>query len=136
MVCRLGLCDGRLAYIVPVCFGYEPGVLWIHSASEGRKIGILKQNPRICFEFDETSGIVKSGNPCSWGMKYKSVIGLGRAEFGDDSREKAHDFSCIMNQYPDKESITIPEAALGNVCVIRIRITEMTGKVSGYRENS
>ena len=39
-VCRLGLSDAGHPYIVPVNFGYEDGVIFVHSAPEGRKIDI------------------------------------------------------------------------------------------------
>lgn len=75
-VLRLGLCEGAVPYIVPVCFGYEPGVFWVHSAPEGRKISILQKNPRVCFEMDEIFGIVHGEEPCRCGMKYASIVGF------------------------------------------------------------
>ncbi len=38
LVCRLGIVDAGLPYIVPLCFGYDNGALFFHSAKEGRKI--------------------------------------------------------------------------------------------------
>ena len=34
---------------------------------------------KVCFEFDTDSEITESKYPCKWGMKYRSVIGLGKA---------------------------------------------------------
>ena len=129
-VLRLGLCDNGSPYIVPVCFGYEPKFLWIHSAHEGRKIDILKRNPRVCFEIDEVSGILTTGDPCDWGVRYSSVIGSGRAEFVEDPGEKVHGLTCIMNHYSDRKPYPFPVPALSRVCIIRIGITAMTGKRS------
>ena len=36
-VCRIGLVDGSEPYIVPVCFGYSDGRIYIHSAIFGEK---------------------------------------------------------------------------------------------------
>ncbi len=129
-VCRLGLCDRGSPYVVPVCFGFEPGVIWIHSAREGKKITMITANSRVCFEIDEVSGVVTAEAPCSWGMQYRSVIGSGIAEIVRNPEEKIHGLSCIMDQYSERRSFTVPVAALEDVCVIRIRITEMTGKQS------
>jgi nitroimidazol reductase NimA-like FMN-containing flavoprotein (pyridoxamine 5'-phosphate oxidase superfamily) len=52
LVCRLGLTDNARLYIVPLCFGYTDNRLYFHSATEGRKIEILKRNNEVCFEFD------------------------------------------------------------------------------------
>ena len=39
-VCRLGLADDNIPYIIPICFGYQAGTLYFHSAPEGKKIEI------------------------------------------------------------------------------------------------
>ena len=129
-VCRLGLCDGKSPYVVPVCFGYEPGVLWIHSAKEGKKIDLITANPRVSFEFDEVPGVVVAESPCAWGMRYRSVIGSGIAEIVQDPGERQRGLFCIMEQYSDGKLRDIPVPAPGDVCVIRIRIVEMSGKQS------
>ncbi|HOX34431.1 MAG TPA: pyridoxamine 5'-phosphate oxidase family protein [Methanoregulaceae archaeon] len=129
-VCRLGLCDGIYPYVVPVCFGYEPGVLWIHSGPGGKKMELITANPEVSLEFDEVSGTVPAESPCAWGVRYESVIGRGFAEIVRDSGEKIHGLSCIMRQYSDKETFPFPDHALKGVCVIRIKILEMTGKRS------
>lgn len=36
-VCRIGLCDGAGPSGVPVCFGYEPGSIYLPSHPEGKK---------------------------------------------------------------------------------------------------
>lgn len=46
-VCRLAMCEGYAPYVVPLCFGYEGEYLYFHSATEGRKLEILKKNPRV-----------------------------------------------------------------------------------------
>jgi hypothetical protein len=48
-VCRIGLSVGVEPYIVPLCFGYIGGTIYLHSAMFGKKIAILKKNPRCCF---------------------------------------------------------------------------------------
>jgi uncharacterized protein len=53
MVCRIGLAEGSEPYIIPVCFGYVPGIICIHSSMSGKKIAIIEKNPKICFEVDQ-----------------------------------------------------------------------------------
>ena len=119
--------DEGQPYIVPLCFGYEPGRLYFHSAPEGRKIEILKRNPRCCFEVELGVEAVRAGLPCTWWMRYQSVIGEGVATLIADPREKRHGLGVIVRHYsgdPDR----IPDAAPGKVAVVRIDITKMTGK--------
>ncbi len=48
-VCRLAMSVGDQPYLVPLCFGYEPGALYFHSAGEGKKLDMLETNDNVCF---------------------------------------------------------------------------------------
>jgi nitroimidazol reductase NimA-like FMN-containing flavoprotein (pyridoxamine 5'-phosphate oxidase superfamily) len=37
-VCRIGLADSGEPYIIPVCFGYFHGTIYIHSTVSGKKL--------------------------------------------------------------------------------------------------
>ena len=50
-VCRLAMADAGGHYIVPLNFGFSENSLYLHTAQKGRKIDILKKNPRVFFEF-------------------------------------------------------------------------------------
>jgi nitroimidazol reductase NimA-like FMN-containing flavoprotein (pyridoxamine 5'-phosphate oxidase superfamily) len=129
-VCRLGCDDNGMPYIVPVSFGYRDGVIYIHSALEGRKITLLKKNPACCIEVDECLSIVRTEKPCNWGMRYRSVICTGKAHFITDTDEKRDGLNCIMQHY-GAEYHPFSEKELEGVYVIRIEITDMTGKKCG-----
>jgi hypothetical protein len=126
-VCRLALCEGGMPYMVPLCFGYEKGVLYFHSAVEGRKLEIIHKNPRVCFEIDIDWELVRSGDRCS--LKYKSVIGFGNASFIEESKDKRNALDLIMRHY-NQEPIDYPEPIVNSVAVIKVEIEEMTGKAS------
>jgi len=130
-VCRIGLADGATPYIVPVCFGYQDGAIYVHSAMEGLKVDILRKNPRCCVEIDESEGAIQSDNPCSWEMRYRSIICTGTAAFVEGPVEKAQALNCILEHYGG-EPQKFPESSLEKVCVIRIAIETMTGKKHGY----
>ncbi|HEX7533867.1 MAG TPA: pyridoxamine 5'-phosphate oxidase family protein [Syntrophales bacterium] len=127
LVCRLGLSDGVEPYIVPLCFGYDGEALYFHSASDGRKIDILRKNSRVCFEFDIPEGMREAEQGCRWGIKYRSVIGFGTAEIVDDQEDKKKALGIIMAQYSDKEYI-FPEDVVTKTTVIKVVIACVTGK--------
>ncbi len=129
-VCRLALCFDNLPYVVPVCFGYKDKTIYFHSAKKGRKIEILIKNNRVCFEFDIDHELIESENGCSWGMKFKSVIGSGKVYFIEKADEKQAGLDIIMQQYSDK-IFKFPEKQLNNTLVAKIDIEHMTGKKSG-----
>lgn len=130
-VCRLGLSDGRKPYVVPVCFGYDGKALYIHGSLQGKKIDILQKNPNVCVEFDVDANVREKENACRWSMAYQSVIAFGRASFVETLPEKKAALDIIMGQYSEAAH-AMDEHAVRKTAVIRIDITEMTGKQSGY----
>jgi len=130
-VCRIGLCENNVPYIVPLVFGYKDNCLYFHSAPEGRKIDTIKRNNNVCFELDVDCELVKSETACSWDMKYYSVIGFGKAFFVDDLEEKRKALDIIMEHYSGNP-YEYPTNAINKVAIIKVKIDSMTGKKSGY----
>jgi nitroimidazol reductase NimA-like FMN-containing flavoprotein (pyridoxamine 5'-phosphate oxidase superfamily) len=130
-VCRLGLAAGDEPYVVPVSFGYQDSCLYVHSSPEGKKVEMIRKNPRVCFEVDVDTELVRKGGSCSWSVRYRSVIGWGRAAFLTDEEEKRYALDVIVAHY-GAEPGGYTEKALREVAVIRISVEEMTGKKSGY----
>ena len=128
-ICRLGLSDDGVAYIVPLCFGYQDNCLYFHSAEEGKKIDILKRNKQVCFEFDADTRITSGKTACAWGMQYRSVIGYGEASFIQEPKEKRKAFDIIMAQYADG-AFEYSDKVLDKTLIIKIDISSMTGKKS------
>jgi nitroimidazol reductase NimA-like FMN-containing flavoprotein (pyridoxamine 5'-phosphate oxidase superfamily) len=129
-VCRIGLCDGNQPYVVPVCFGYEAGRIYIHSYPAGKKMEILRKNPRVCIEIDSGIEPVPAESPCNRGMKYRSIIALGTCRFLSADAEKKHALKVILEHYGAiKEDI--PDFSPAGVAVISIDIETITGKKSG-----
>ncbi len=129
MVCRLGLSDDGQPYVVPMSFGYKDGAVYFHCAPEGRKIGILRKNPRVCIEFDVDCRLKTGESACKWGFSFKSAIAFGVAAFIEDSEGKRAALDIIMRQY-SSDAFTYPESALGKIVVIRVAVTELTGKAA------
>lgn len=132
LVCRVGLSDDNIPYIVPLCFGYQDRTIYVHGSLKGRKTNILLKNQNVCFEFDINTEIVEAENPCEWGMKYQSVIGFGKAFFLENPDDKRKALNIIMNQYSDRP-FQFPENAIRGTAVIKIEIASMTGKESGFK---
>jgi uncharacterized protein len=128
-VCRLAMCDEGLPYIVPLCFGYEKGALYFHSATVGRKLEILKKNPKVSFEMDIDWVLVRSDDRCN--MRYKSVIGFGYASLVEDLEDKRNALDLIMRHY-HQEPFAYPQAALKRTAIIKVEIEEIMGKAYGY----
>ena len=134
LVCRLGLAEEDQPYVVPLSFGFRDNTLYFHSAPEGKKIDMLRRNSKVCFEFDIDHEVLADEQACKWGMKYRSVIGFGRATIVEDMAEKIEGLDAIMEHYSDR-SFVYPEAKLENIVIIKVDIESMAGKQSGYEED-
>ena len=128
-VCRLGLADGDIPYVVPMCFGYDGAFLYFHCALQGRKLDILRRNNRVCFEFDVVEGFVEADEACRWGIRYQSVIGTGTAHIVEDAAGKQQALVALMAQYSGKP-YTFAEEAQKRIAVIKVAVESVTGKQS------
>ena len=131
-VCRLGLCCDNVPYVVPLSFGYRGGCLYFHSAKQGKKMDMIRANPRVCFEIDMGVEAIEADQPCDWGMKYESVIGFGRASVLEDPEEKKQGLNVIMEHYSPRPPQPYAESVLEHTAVVRVQVEEMTGKRSGF----
>ena len=129
-VCHLGLSDNGMPYVVPVNYGYSDGYLYIHSAGEGRKIEILRSNNLVSFNIYVDESIRESAAACNWTMKYRSVMGTGKAYLLEKQDEKIEALRLIMRHHSDGE-YQFDAAAVERVVIIKIVIDDLTGKKSG-----
>lgn len=131
-VCRIALSDNNIPYIIPINYGYKNNYLFFHSAPEGKKINILKKNNNICFEVDIDHELIISEAACSSSMKYRSVIGLGKAEIIENFQEKKDALDIIITHYFPNFKPEYKESQVNKLSIIKIKIENMTGKKSGY----
>jgi nitroimidazol reductase NimA-like FMN-containing flavoprotein (pyridoxamine 5'-phosphate oxidase superfamily) len=128
-VCRVAFA-GPEPYIVPLCFGYEKNRIYLHSAPEGKKMDFFSAGPRVCIEVEAGVQLVNAGQPCSWGMKYRSVIASGTAQVVEEREEKMRALSLIARHYGAEGAI--PPDLSGRLAVIRIDLEEVSGKTAGF----
>lgn len=130
-VCRLAVAYEGMAYIIPMSFGYADRVLYFHSAHEGLKVLILRENSKACFEVEIDTQVVPGERGCDWTMRYQSVIGFGEVEFIEELDGKREAMKMIMQHYTD-EVKPIEDAALAKVTLFKLNVSNMSGKKSGY----
>ena len=130
-ICRLGLSLNDKPYIVPLNFGYKDNALHFHCAKRGFKTDIIKENNNVCFEIETDTELIKGEHACvDWKMKYKSVIGFGKAYMIDDAEEKISSLNIIMEHYTGKSQAVFTEKNVRSVSIIKVVIESMSGKVS------
>lgn len=129
-VCRLAFAKENIPYIVPVSFGYDGKHLFIHTATEGKKIEFIKANNNVCFEFDiDVKTITHDTIGCKWSTSYKSVIGTGKIYEITNEKEMIDGLNHIMKHYSGKEW-KFTSKMLQKVRIWKIQIETITGKRS------
>lgn len=132
-ICYVGFADtDGTPYVLPMNFGYGDGVIYLHSAQEGRSISILSRNPKICLTFCSEPELVfqHPDIACSYRMHATSVIGWGHVRFEEDFDEKVKALNIIMKQYSGK-SFHYSDPAVKNVKIWTVRLEEATCKEFG-----
>lgn len=131
-VCHVAMAVQGMPYLVPMNFGYELEnnvlTLYFHSAKEGKKIDVLKENANVWFEMciEGEPEYVKE-TPCRSGFSYQSVMGSGKMVFVTDAGEKCKGLSLLMKQIVNAE-VVFNEAQADTVSVLKLVSKDFTGK--------
>ncbi|WP_319507773.1 pyridoxamine 5'-phosphate oxidase family protein [uncultured Methanolobus sp.] len=133
IVCRIGLCKNNVPYVVPMNFAYHDNAIYLHSARTGKKLAIINANPHVCFEMEYKAEVSPAHTSCGWSMKYYSIIGWGDSALVTDKGDKTKALNLLMEKYAGEKKTSYNDAVLDKVAIVRINITEMTGKFSGYQ---
>lgn len=134
-VLRLAMVDGDNPYIVPLNYGYKNNCLYVHGAKVGKKIDLLKINNKVAFEVEDKAEIVKGINACDWTTNYRSVVGQGEVDLIDDYDEKISALNIIMHHFGAPLENEFHPKHVENTLILKIKITEMTGKHSKVFHN-
>ncbi|TFH06430.1 MAG: pyridoxamine 5'-phosphate oxidase family protein [Spirochaetales bacterium] len=133
-VCHVGMVDGGVPYVVPVNFAYADRCVYFHSARDGKKVSILKENPRVFLEAVTEFTLVPGDQACKWGATFESVMASGLASFVDDPAEKRRALTLIMTRYGGDGEWTYPDQMVDRTLIVKIDIQEMTGKRAAPRK--
>lgn len=136
-VLRLGLNDDGEIYVVPVNFGAEiidgRRVFYFHSARSGRKLDVIRRNPRVGFELDAGFELLEGPTPCAFSARYRSVVGVAVATELADAAEKRRGLTAIMNQAAGGgrdggRAWRFDDAQLDAVAVVRLDVERLSCK--------
>jgi nitroimidazol reductase NimA-like FMN-containing flavoprotein (pyridoxamine 5'-phosphate oxidase superfamily) len=129
IICRVGLFDEEYPYVIPLNYGYKNNALYIHCATGGKKIDLIRKNNKACFEIEDSYKILEDEVSCKWTTKYRSVIGNGEIEIISDFEEKKKGLDVIMTQHGKKEN-SYHKKLVDRVLILKLNIKDVTGKQS------
>ena len=129
-VCRMAMVDGDAPYVVPMSFGFvweDELVFYFHGANAGKKIDLLKINPKVCLEFDTNVQLIKGDTACDYGTEYQSVIVRGEVEFLQ-LEEKREALDALMFQYTKRKGFSYPQIMLNKMAIYKVVATKVSAK--------
>jgi len=126
-VCSLSLCRDNEPYVVPMHYAWKDGFIYLHSAPEGKKVDIAKENPRVSFCIVPEWKIIEGPTPCDWTTHYRSIIGSGVVEFVENETEKRKALTIFVEHFAHG-TFELPKPMLDHVLVWKIKIDSITGK--------
>ncbi len=130
-IVHLGMIDGDEPYVVPMNYGYtyENGkiTIWLHGATTGRKLDVIKKNPKVFFEMECDLIPFEGDVACKYGLSYSSLMGKGIASIIEDSEEKQKALSLLMKTQVNKD-FQFNEKLASVVGIIKIEVSEFTAK--------
>jgi nitroimidazol reductase NimA-like FMN-containing flavoprotein (pyridoxamine 5'-phosphate oxidase superfamily) len=112
-------------------YGYtmEEGrlTLYLHSAVQGRKLDMMRANPKVFFDIDCDLMPFEGRVPCQYGLVYSSIMGRGTATMVEDVEEKKQAMTLLMKTQTGKD-FTFEDRLVSIVAVVRIDVAEYTAK--------
>ncbi len=131
-IAHIGMVDGDEPYVVPMNYGYvfEDGklVIYLHGARRGRKLDVMRANPKVFFEMECDLVPFEGDIACRYGITYSSVMGKGIAEIIDeDTEEKKKALSILMKTQTGKD-FEFEDKMVSFVSIIKITASEFTAK--------
>ncbi len=131
LVTHVGMVDGDEPYVVPMNFGYimdgDKLTIYLHGAKKGRKIDVLRANPKVFFEMECDLQPFEGDVACRYGMAYSSLMGKGNAVIVEDVEEKKLALSAVMKTQTGKD-FTFEDKMVTFVNIIRIDVAAYTAK--------
>ncbi len=133
-ICHIGMIDLEgLPYVLPFNFGFKNNTIYIHTSREGKKADIFDKKPYVCLTFSTDYELFHRHEhvACSYGWRYRSVIGYGKIIPIEDFEDKKEVMNIIMKKYTDKEFDYNPPS-INNVAIFKIELDKIEGRESGY----
>ena len=131
-VVHVGMIDDGMPYVIAMNYGYtmEDGklTLYLHGATAGRKLDIIRANPNVFIQIDTDIVPFAEGEAaCQHGVCYSSVMGEGVAELIEDAQGKMDGLQILMKTQVGREFEFVEKMVTG-VTVIKINVSDYTAK--------
>src|SRR5574344_1754298 len=137
----VGMTDGDgMPYSVPLSLARtDEKTFYFHCATEGKKLDILRENPRVCLTAVSKCKPTVGPKDGSFTLEFNSAIAFGKAEIVTDDTEKREALRAICQRFLPKHIDvfdTEVERSMSRTDIVRITLSEQhVGKRKQYATN-
>jgi nitroimidazol reductase NimA-like FMN-containing flavoprotein (pyridoxamine 5'-phosphate oxidase superfamily) len=123
--------DGEIPYLVPLLFVQVDGRLYVHSATKGHKMDLVRRENEnrlgfVAYVIDRWEYPPKA---CEIAVRYRSVQGTGTAREVTDSATVVRALNALAQKYAgDRPFEPASTADLKGVTVVEIELESVVGK--------
>ena len=131
MVVALNDGDGA-PYAFPVNFVLLGDALYIHTAFTGKKMDLIRKNPRAGFSAYADVRIIREKATTT----FRSVCGTGTAIIVEDKEEKRTALDAITVRYKSLCPRPAPDSMINRVAILRIDLDSLMGNYAPGEEEA
>ena len=126
----LALNDGGAPYAVPLCVAVAEGV-YLHMATAGRKLDLLRADPRAAFVAVAGADVVPGATACATGVRADSAAGTVRCVVVDDPAERRRALDAFALKYTGAVPEAYPAGVLASTVIVRLEPIAVAGRRTG-----
>ena len=132
-ICRIATSVNDQPFISANTFWYDGQRIFFHTATEGRTLTNIGQNPRVCLEVDWVGRWLPAPTALEFSVEYTGVVVFGRARLLEDDAEKERALQGLLDKYfpdlkPDVNYRPITPKELEITAVFAVDIEAWSGK--------
>jgi nitroimidazol reductase NimA-like FMN-containing flavoprotein (pyridoxamine 5'-phosphate oxidase superfamily) len=98
-ICRIATSVNDQPFISANTFWYDGERIFFHTATEGRTLTNVQQNPRVCLEVDWHERWLPAQTALAFSVEYTGVVVFGRAHLLEDPAEKERALQGLLDKY-------------------------------------
>lgn len=128
LVGRIGCHAKDVTYVVPISYAYDGAYIYGHTL-EGMKVDMMRKNPKVCFQVDDTTDLANWQSAVLWGEFEELAEGPDRILALHKLTERrlpliSSETMHLTSQWPFRDEDVSKISGI----VFRILVTEKTGR--------
>ena len=135
LVGRIGCHADGITYVVPVSYAYDGNFVYCHTFA-GMKLNMMRKNPEVCFEIDNTKNLANWQSVIAWGSFEELPGGNDRGEAIRILREIKLPILSSQTMQLGSQWPFVSEVDKIDGIIFRIHLREKTGRCEKSSEGS